>query len=106
MFAPSPMYARTRPVRFQPPLGRLGPMATVGVIIFHAEAAPSAGPLEGWVAAERRVLAENHRRGFESAGAAEVRIIAGVPDGLPFGARLRAVALGSTHGGLVVLGSG
>jgi hypothetical protein len=81
-------------------------MATVGVIIFHAKAPPSAGPLATWVAAERGRLAEDHRLGFEAAGADEARIVAGLPDGVPFGARLREVARRSRHRGLVVLGSG
>lgn len=81
-------------------------MATVGVIIFHAKAPPSAGPLASWVAAERGRLAEDHRLGFEAAGADEARIVAGLPDGVPFGARLREVARRSRHRGLVVLGSG
>ena len=81
-------------------------MATVGVIIFHAKAPPSAGPLSSWVAAERGRLAEDHRLGFEAAGADEARIVAGLPDGVPFGARLREVARRSRHRGLVVLGSG
>jgi hypothetical protein len=81
-------------------------MATVGVIIFHAEASPSAGPLEGWVAAARGRLAERHRTAFEAAGATDVRIVAGVPDGRPFGARLRDVARSAERGGIVLLGSG
>jgi hypothetical protein len=81
-------------------------MATVGVIIFHAMAAPSAGPLEGWVAEARGRLAEEHRRAFEAAGADEAWIVAGVPDGVPFGARIRDVVRTTKHTGLVVLGSG
>ena len=81
-------------------------MATVGVIIFHAEPAPSAGPLEGWVSAERSVLAEEHRRAFEAAGADEATIVAGAPDGKSFGARLRDAVRTVKHHGVVVLGSG
>lgn len=55
---------------------------------------------------ERRALAERHRAGFAAAGAADVRIVAGVPDGRPFGARLREEAAGARTSGLVVLGSG
>lgn len=81
-------------------------MATVGVIILHAAAAPAAGSLETWVAAARRVLADRHRAAFEAAGATDVRIVAGVPDGRPFGALLRDVAGSMPSDGLVVLGSG
>jgi hypothetical protein len=80
-------------------------VATVEVIILHAEAGPSSGPLERWVADARRALAERQRRGFSAAGASDVRVVAGVPDGRPFGALLRDLARGS-GGGIVVLGSG
>jgi hypothetical protein len=79
---------------------------TVGVIILHAEAGPSAGPLTRWVAAARRGLAERQRAAFEAAGASDARIVAGVPDGRPFGAVLRDAAGATRTGGLVVLGSG
>jgi hypothetical protein len=81
-------------------------VASVGVIILHAEAGPSAGPLERWVAAARRSLAERQRAAFESAGATDARIIAGVPDGRPFGTLLRDAADEVGRGGLIVLGSG
>ncbi|HET9345262.1 MAG TPA: hypothetical protein VFO05_06135, partial [Candidatus Limnocylindrales bacterium] len=81
-------------------------MATVGVIILHAEPSPSAGELEGWVAAERRGLADRHRAAFVAASATEVRIVAGPPDGRAFGARLRDEASATRTSGLVVLGSG
>ena len=84
-------------------------MSPVAVRILHAEAGPHAGPLERALIAARAELAERHRRGFEAAGATDVRVIAGPPDGLPFGARLRGLvgeALESGANGLVVLGSG
>ncbi len=84
-------------------------MSPVAVRILHAEAGPHAGPLERALIAARAELAERHRRGFEAAGATDVRVIAGPPDGLPFGARLRGLvgeALDSGANGLVVLGSG
>ena len=81
-------------------------MATVGVIILHAMAPPSAGPLEGWLAAAREAQASDHRARFEAAGASEVRVIAGLPDDRPFGARLRELVGTVRTGGLVVLGSG
>jgi hypothetical protein len=84
-------------------------MPPVAVRILHAEAGPQAGPLERALIAARAELAERHRRGFSAAGAADVRVVAGPPDGLSFGARLRelaAEALGTGACGLVVLGSG
>lgn len=81
-------------------------MAPVAVIILHAEAPPAAGPLEAWVATARRTLAERHRLSFTAAGADEVRIVAGVPDGTPFGRLLRNSVGRSPGGGVVVLGSG
>jgi hypothetical protein len=62
--------------------------------------------LAAWVAAERRLLAERHQAAFAAAGAAEVRIVAGIPDGRPFGSLLREVVAASRTTGLVVLGSG
>jgi hypothetical protein len=84
-------------------------MSPVAVRILHAETGPHAGPLERALIAARAELAERHRRGFEAAGATDVRVIAGPPDGLPFGARLRGLvgeALECGAGGMVVLGSG
>ena len=51
-------------------------------------------------------MAERHRRGFLSAGATDVTVSGGPPDGIAFGARLRAFVASSRPGGLVVLGSG
>jgi hypothetical protein len=81
-------------------------VATVGVIILHAEPSLSAGELEAWVSAARRALAERHRAGFAAAGATEVRLVAGVPDGRSVGGRLREEAAAARTSGLVVLGSG
>jgi hypothetical protein len=84
-------------------------MPPVAVRILHAEAGPNAGPLELTLIAARAELAERHGRGFLAAGAADVRLVAGPPDGISFGARLRgltAEALSAGAGGLVVLGSG
>jgi hypothetical protein len=84
-------------------------MPPVAVRILHAEAGPHAGPLERALIAARAELAERHRRGFAAAGPADVRVIAGPPDGLSFGARLRDIAAEAHDngaGGLVVLGSG
>jgi len=84
-------------------------MPPVAVRILHAEAGPEAGPLGRTLIAARAELAERHRRGFSAAGAADVRVVAGPPDGISFGARLRGLAadaLDSGAGGLVVLGSG
>jgi hypothetical protein len=84
-------------------------MPPVAVRILHAEAGPNAGTLELALVAARAALAERHRRGFLAAGAADVRVVAGPPDGISFGERLRrlmAEALSAGSDGLVVLGSG
>ena len=84
-------------------------MPPVAVRILHADAGPDAGPLERALIAARTDMAERHRRGFLVAGAGDVRVVAGPPDGISFGARLRGLAteaLGAGAGGLVVLGSG
>ena len=84
-------------------------MPPVAVRILHAEAGPNAGPLERTLIAARAELAERHRHGFLAAGAADVRVVAGPPDGIPFGERLRrltAEVLSADACGLVVLGSG
>ncbi len=81
-------------------------MNDVHVVILHPDPGPEAQPLVRAVADARARLAEIHRQGFARAGAAGVRVLSGPPDDLPFGARLRGVALDSAAGGLVVLGSG
>ena len=84
-------------------------MSPVTVRILHAEAGPHAGPLERALIGARAELAERHRRGFEAAGAGDVRVVGGPPDGLPFGARLRGLvgeALHNGASGLIILGSG
>jgi hypothetical protein len=81
-------------------------MTDVAVLILHPEPPPRAGELERWVAAARAANGERHRRGFLAAGAASVSVAAGPPDGLAFGARLRAFVVEHRVGGLVVLGSG
>jgi hypothetical protein len=84
-------------------------MLPVAVRILHAEAGPQAGPLERALIAARAEMAERHRRRFLASGATDVRVVAGPPDGISFGARLRglaAEALGAGAAGLVVLGSG
>jgi hypothetical protein len=81
-------------------------VAAAVVLIFHAEAARDAGPLEGWVADARCRLADHHRVAFAAAGATGVRIVAGPPDDTPFGARLRDFTERERPAGIVVLGSG
>jgi hypothetical protein len=82
-------------------------VAAVDVIILHPHARPDAGPLERRLAAARLTLAEWHRAGFLAAGAQTARVVAGVPDGQPFGARLANVREDLGPGrGLIVLGSG
>ena len=51
-------------------------------------------------------MAERHRRGFLEAGATEVTVQSGPPDGVTFGARLRAFVASRRPDGLVALGSG
>jgi hypothetical protein len=78
----------------------------VDVAILHPEAAADGGPLTRAVAAARLDVAEEHARGFTAAGATRARIVAGPPDGRPFGARLRQIVGELGDGGLIVLGSG
>ena len=75
----------------------------------HFEFGPNAQPLERTLIAARAALAERHRRGFLAAGAADVRVVAGPPDGISFGERLRGLAAEALRfgaSGIVVLGSG
>lgn len=105
-------------------------MRPVLVLIFHAEAEPGSGPLVQALARARHSLAERQRGQWLAAGADEVEIVAGPPDELSFGERLRhelkvrasgapesaaragGGLAGSTrsrtgsYGGLIVLGSG
>jgi hypothetical protein len=88
------------------------------VLIFHAAAPDDAGPLVRALAEARHALAERQRVAFLAAGADAVQVVAGPPDGLAFGVRLRAAvraraqaAGGATLGaaalgGLIVMGSG
>jgi hypothetical protein len=80
----------------------------VAVRILHVEADSRSGPLETWLADARAVNAERLLLGFLRAGASDVEIASGRPDGTPFGARVRSlVAEGiRPHEGLVLLGSG
>jgi hypothetical protein len=78
----------------------------ITVLIFHPQAGPGAGPLERRLAEARDRLARLHEIGFERAGATTVRLIAGPPDRLSFGARLASALRQVPDGGLVMLGSG
>jgi hypothetical protein len=78
----------------------------VDVAILHVEPAPDAGRLTLATAEARLTVAERHRRGFLRAGAQRARIVAGPPDGLPFGTRLHELLDALGEGGLIVLGSG
>lgn len=77
----------------------------VVAIILHAEPGPDGGPLERALASARATVATRQAAGFAAAGAA-VEVLAGRPDGRPFGARLRDLVGRVGPGGLVVLGSG
>ncbi len=81
-------------------------MSDVAVLILHPEPGPRAGELERWVASARATTAEGHRRGFLAAGATDVTVMSGPPDGIPFGARLRAFVASHPARGVVALGSG
>lgn len=81
-------------------------MTEVAVLILHPEPAGRPGDIETWVDAARRALAERHRLGFLAAGATDATIVAGPPDGLTFGARLRTFLDERRPDGIVVLGSG
>ena len=81
-------------------------MAGVVVRVFHAEPGPRDGELTRATAAARRDLADRHVAGFLEAGASDALVVAGPPDELPFGERLRTVAAGIGDAGLIVLGSG
>ncbi len=79
----------------------------VAVRILHPEPGKDAGELTRLVAAARSLAADELARRFGSAGADDVRIIKGPPDGLTFGERLRGLADDVEPGrGLIVLGSG
>ena len=94
-------------------------MRPVHVVLFHAEPAADAGPLARALADGRLGLATRQRASWLAAGADSAEIVAGPPDGLSFGERLRGyVASGAgpsgaepsggtgLSGGLVVAGSG
>src|SRR5712691_8945177 len=81
-------------------------MTDIAVLILHPQPAARAGELERWVATARASIAERHRVGFLAAGATNVTVSAGLPDGVSLGERLRSFVLGRRPAGLVVLGSG
>jgi len=75
--------------------------------ILHAEPGPNTGVLERWLAEARRANAERLRGGFADAGVADVEVVAGQPDGVSFGARLRGlVERLDDDEGVIVVGSG
>ncbi|MGZ8514471.1 MAG: hypothetical protein ACXWXA_05450, partial [Candidatus Limnocylindrales bacterium] len=81
-------------------------MRPVSVRIMHPEPGPEAGPIARWVSARRAALAERHCAVFMGAGAADVTIVSGPPDGRSFGDRLRTLVRAERPAGIVVLGSG
>jgi hypothetical protein len=85
---------------------RLRAMPAVTVRIMHPEPRPGAGPLETWLATARADLARRHAGRFRAAGAGDVGVVAGPPDGLSFGERVRAIIAADQPAGLVLLGSG
>ncbi|MBA2718633.1 MAG: hypothetical protein H0U52_05205 [Chloroflexi bacterium] len=80
-------------------------MTRVAVLILHAPAGPSAGPLVTAFESIRRRNAERQAAGFRAAGADEIRIDDRPLDSGGFGGRVREAAE-TGDGGLVVLGSG
>jgi len=77
------------------------------VRILHAEPGPNAGVLERWLAEARRANAERLRVGFTAADMENVEIVAGEPDGVSFGERVRGLIEGLRGDrGLIVVGSG
>jgi hypothetical protein len=81
-------------------------MSPVAVRILHPDPDPASGPLTRWLADARAALAEHHRDRFLAAGADDVEVLRGLPDGRPFGDRLRELVADVGAGGLIVLGSG
>jgi len=82
----------------------------VVVLIFHADAPSGAGPLVRALAEARFELAERQRAAFLAAGADEVDLVSGPPDGLSFGERLvgaiRARSGAAGGGGMARAGAG
>ena len=82
-------------------------MQPVAVRILHPASSPAAGPLERVLASARSANARRLEDLFRAAGAEDVRIAEGQPDGRSFGERLRALVGKLPDGaGLVILGSG
>ena len=81
-------------------------MRPVSVRIMHPQPGAQAGPIESWVADRRAGIAERHRQTFADLGVEDVAIVAGTPDGLTFGARVRGLVEAERPAGLIVLGSG
>jgi len=67
-------------------------------LILHPAAPADAGPLVRALAEARRALAERQRAAFLAAGADAAEVVAGGPDGLSFGRRLRLL-IGTRPGG-------
>ncbi|MEO8274005.1 MAG: hypothetical protein ABI620_08055 [Chloroflexota bacterium] len=82
-------------------------MQPVAVRILHPEPDEHAGELTRLVATARSIVAAELALRFTAAGADDVRVITGPPDGRSFGERLRDLtsAFGQSSG-LIVLGSG
>ncbi len=81
-------------------------MRPVSVRIMHPEPGPEAGSIAHWVSDRRAALAKRHCTAFRAAGAADVMIVSGPPDGRSFGERLSALVRAEMPAGIVVLGSG
>jgi hypothetical protein len=103
---PEPDVRPNAPQVLPPVFPTLSRVTDVAVLILHPTPAGQAGDLEKWVAAARAAIAEHHRAGFLAAGAADVTVVAGPPDGRRFGSRLTSFLAARRPGGIVVLGSG
>ncbi len=81
-------------------------MRRVTVRIMHPEPEPGAGPLTTWLAGGRAANARRLHDRFVAAGADDVTVVAGPPDTVSFGARLRGLVEQEHPDGIVILGSG
>jgi hypothetical protein len=103
---PEPDVRPNAPQVVPPDFPTLSRVTDVAVLILHPTPPGRAGELETWVAAARGAIAERHRAGFLAAGAADVTVVAGPPDGRRFGSRLTSFLTARRPDGVVVLGSG
>jgi hypothetical protein len=80
--------------------------SAVAVRIFHLAPGDGEGTLERALATARLDVATRHAELFRDTGTEDVEIVAGPPDGVPFGARIRALVERERPGGIVLINSG